>query len=189
MTQVPLYTIGYGNRSIEEFIELLHRYAIDFLIDIRSQPYSRHSPAFSKDTLERSLQQNKIRYMFMGDVLGGRPKDEACYTDGKVDYAKVREMPFYQQGIDRLRTAWEKQLRVALMCAEAKPQECHRSKLIGNTLREQQIEVAHIDETGECRQQQQINLALTNGQQSLFEDLPLVTVSGRVGRARKKHVR
>jgi len=189
VAQVPLYTIGYGNRSIEEFIELLHRYAIEFLIDVRSQPYSRHSPAYSKDALEKSLQQNTIRYVFMGDVLGGRPKDEACYVDGKVDYARVREMPFYQQGIGRLRTAWEKQLHVALMCAEAKPQECHRSKLIGNTLHEQQIEVAHIDEMGECRQQQQINLELMGGQQILFEDLSMVTLNGKVGRARKKHAR
>jgi uncharacterized protein (DUF488 family) len=95
---------------------------------------------------------------------------------------------FYLQGIQRLRTAWEKQLCVALLCAEAKPQECHRSKLIGNTLFEQGIAVAHIDETGECKTQQAINQTLLGGQPSLFEDISAVELSGKVGRARKKRL-
>ncbi len=186
MLEVPIFTIGYGNRSIEEFLALLQRYQIAYLIDVRSQPYSRYSPAFSKDALEKQLSQYNIRYVFMGDTLGGRPKDASCYVDGKVDYAQVREKPFYQQGIGRLRTAWEKQLRVAIMCSEIKPQECHRSKLIGNTLIEQEIAVEHIDETGASKQQQEINQLLMGGQQPLFDDVPIVALNGKIGRARKK---
>ena len=180
MTKISIYTIGYGNRSIEEFVELLQQYHIKFLADIRSQPHSRFKPEFSKDVLEQQLMQHHIRYIFMGDTLGGRPKDPLCYVDGKVDYARVREKPFYQQGISYLHTAWEKQLHVALMCSEAKPQECHRSKLIGNTLIEQDIEVAHIDETGEIKTQQQINEILTNGQLLLFDQEPLTTLNEKI---------
>jgi len=186
MEHVPIYTIGYGNRSVDEFIALLLRYHIEYIIDVRSQPYSRFSPDFAKKTLEARLQQQNINYVFMGNVLGGRPEDQTCYVDGRVDYAIVGTKAFYLQGIQRLRTAWEKQLRVALLCAEAKPQECHRSKLIGNTLFEQGIAVAHIDETGECKTQQAINQGLLGGQPSLFEDIPAVELSGKVGRARKK---
>lgn len=186
MLEVPIFTIGYGNRSIEDFLALLQRYQIAYLIDVRSQPYSRYSPAFSKDALEKQLSQYNIRYVFMGDTLGGRPKDASCYVDGKVDYAQVREKAFYQQGIGRLRTAWEKQLRVAIMCSESKPQECHRSKLIGNTLIEQGIAVEHIDETGASKQQQEINQLLMHGQQTLFDDMPIVALNGKIGRARKK---
>jgi uncharacterized protein (DUF488 family) len=186
MEHVPIYTIGYGNRSVDEFIALLLRYHIEYIIDVRSQPYSRFSPDFAKRTLEARLQQQNINYVFMGNLLGGRPEDKACYVDGRVDYAIVVTKAFYLQGIQRLRTAWEKQLRVALLCAEAKPQECHRSKLIGNTLFEQGIAVAHIDETGGCKTQQAINQSLLGGQPSLFEDIPAVELSGKVGRARKK---
>lgn len=182
----PIYTIGYGKRSIEEFTELLQHYQIEVLIDVRSQPYSRYSPSFSKSALEKHLQEHNIQYVFMGDTLGGRPNDEDCYIDGKVDYARVREKPFYQQGIARLRAAWEKQLRAAIMCSEAKPQECHRGKLIGNTLVEQQISVAHIDEFGDLKEQETINTFLTNGQPTLFEELPLVTLNKKIGRSRKK---
>jgi uncharacterized protein (DUF488 family) len=184
---IPLYTIGHGNRSSEAFLVLLQLYEIDFLVDVRSQPYSRYNPQFTRTSLEQSVVQHGLRYIFMGDTLGGRPADESCYVNGKVDYALVRAKPFYQRSIDRLRVAWEKQLRVALMCAELKPQECHRSKLIGNTLLEQHIAVAHIDEDGGLKGQEVINLLLTGGQLALFEDVPLVDLNGRVGRSRKAY--
>src|SRR6266851_6890392 len=188
LTQFPIYTIGYGNRSIEEFVELLQKYEIKFLADIRSQPYSRFKPEFSKEALEKRLEQSQIRYIFMGDTLGGRPKDSTCYVDGKIDYARVCEKPFYQKGISYLHTAWGKQLHVALMCSEAKPQECHRSKLIGNTLIEQGIEVVHIDETGkEFKTQKEINEILTDGQLLLFDQEPLTTLSEKIGLSRKKY--
>jgi len=187
LSKVPIYTIGYGNRSIEDFVKLLQQYGIKFLVDIRSQPYSQFHPEFSKEALEKSLKQYGMQYVFMGDSLGGRPKDSACYVDGKVDYAKVREQPFFQKGIHYLRTAWEKQLCIALMCSEAKPQECHRSKLVGNTLIEQGIDVAHIDETGAIKTQPQIDQMLTGGQLTLFSQESSMPVNKKTGLSRKKY--
>jgi uncharacterized protein (DUF488 family) len=185
--KVPLYTIGHGNRSIESFLALLERYAINFLIDIRSQPYSRYNPHFSKASLEASITQRGLHYVFMGDALGGRPSDQSCYIANKADYSLIAEKAWYQQGIMRLRTAWEKQLSVALMCSELKPQECHRSKLIGNTLLNQQIDVAHINEEGELKGQAELNLLLTHGQLPLFEDVSLLDLDSRIGRSRKAY--
>ncbi len=186
VAQIPIYTIGHGNRTLEEFISLLRRYEIAFVIDVRSQPHSRYTPHFSREVLEISLQQQQMRYVFMGDTLGGRPEDDGCYVNGKPEYAIIKTKHFFLQGIERLRTAWEKQLRVAVLCSEAKPQQCHRSKLIGNTLVEQGVAVAHIDEHGLCKEQAEINALLTGGQQLLFADLSPVDVSGKIGRARKR---
>ncbi len=186
MTKIPIYTIGYGNRSMEAFVELLQRYEIRYLVDVRSQPYSRFNSQFSKDAFEKNLRRHTIRYMFMGDTLGGQPKDDSCYVNGKVDYAKLCKKLFYQEGIDRLRVAWEKQLYVAVMCAELKPQECHRSKLIGNTLMEQHIDVKHIDENGRTKIQQEVNDILLKGQPPLF-DQSLLELNGQIGVSRKKH--
>lgn len=184
---IPLYTIGHGNRSIEFFFALLERYTIDFLVDVRSQPYSRYNPHFSKDALEAVIVQHRLHYVFMGNSLGGRPSDQSCYSDGKVDYALVQKKVWYLQGIARLHTAWEKQLRLALLCSELKPQDCHRSKLIGNTLLEQGVPVAHIDEGGELKGQDELNLLLTHGQLSLFEDVPLLDLDARIGRSSKSY--
>ena len=188
LSKIPIYTIGYGNRSIEDFVKVLQQYGIKFLVDIRSKPYSQFHPEFSRETLEKSLKQYGMQYLFMGDTLGGFPKDSACYVNGKIDYAKVREQAFFQKGIGYLRTAWEKQLRIVLMCSEAKPQECHRSKLIGNTLIEQDIDVAHIDETGAIKTQSQIDQMLTGGQLSLFSQDASMPVNKKTGLSRKKHI-
>ena len=172
MSNIPIYTIGYGNRSIDVFLALLKQYGIRYLVDIRSQPYSRFNTNFSKAALELLLKRHQIAYMFMGDTLGGRPDDRSCYVNDKVEYALVREKPFFQQGIARVQTAWEMQLPIALMCSELKPEECHRSKLIGATLAERHITVSHIDENGQIKTQVEVLDIVTGNQPSLFPDVP-----------------
>jgi uncharacterized protein (DUF488 family) len=164
-TEGYIFTIGYGQRQIDDLIALLRQYGIVYLLDVRSKPYSKFNPDFSKAALEGHLTQAGIKYLYMGDTLGGQPDVASCYTsNGRVDYEKVKEKEFYRRGIDRLRTAWEQGLRVALMCSEAKPELCHRTKLIGVTLDEEGIPVAHIDENGKLLTQQEALLRLTGGQ-------------------------
>ena len=167
---IPIYTIGYGSRSIAELIELLQTHRIAYLIDVRSTPYSRYKPEFSKAPLANTLEQHGIRYVFMGDTLGGRPDDERCYVNGRVDYEKVKATEPYQHGIQRLRTAFSQQQSVVLMCSEGKPEACHRCKLIGATLMDEHIAVMHIDENGEQLTQAQVIERLTGGQLSMFGD-------------------
>lgn len=180
-TPTPIFTIGYGNRKFDEIIELLKNNKISYLIDIRSSPYSKYNPDFTRNTLEANLTRYNIRYVYMGDTLGGRPDLPSCYTDGKVDYQKLREKEFYKQGIQRLQTAWKQNLRVALFCSETKPEECHRSKLVGESLIENGIDVVHVDEKGELKTQKMIieklTNKLTNGQLSFLGTPPALTKS------------
>ena len=165
---IPLFTIGYGARPVDEFISALKANGIEFLLDVRSSPYSKFKPDFSKEVLQRCLERAGIKYLFMGDTLGGMPKDPACHTDGKVDYDKVRAQGFFQEGIGRLRKAFEQQRPVALMCSEGRPEQCHRSKLIGEALSATGIPVCHIDEDGARLTQTQVIDRLTKGQLDLF---------------------
>lgn len=165
---MSIYTIGYGARSIEQFIEALKTHDIDYLIDVRSAPYSRYKPEFSKNQLEHALRGEGIRYVYMGDLLGGQPGDPDCYIDGKVSYERVKEKDFYRQGIARVQNAFEQGLPVVLMCSEGKPETCHRSKLIGETLTELDVPLRHIDENDELKTQEEVINRLTGGQLSLF---------------------
>lgn len=167
--RTPIFTAGYGNRTLEEFVSLLQVWSIEYLIDIRSSPYSRFKPEFSQDPISERLRQAGIRYVFMGDTLGGRPADTSVYLEGKVDYSAVEELRTYKAGIERVRTAYQKGLRVALMCSEGKPEMCHRSKLIGRTLEELGVPVTHLDENGEPQDQTAVLLRLTGGNVPLFE--------------------
>jgi uncharacterized protein (DUF488 family) len=165
---LPIYTIGYGARSIEEFVAALKANEIEYLIDVRTAPYSKFKPEFSKELLQHHLEKAGVRYVFMGDTLGGQPKEPCCLTDGKVDYDKVRVQPFFAAGMERVRQAFHQRRRIVLMCSEGRPEDCHRSKLIGETLTASDIPVRHIDENGNLVSQVEVIDRLTKGQMDLF---------------------
>ena len=68
-----LYTIGHSTRALDELIEALHAHSIANLVDIRSFPMSRRLPHFNRESLERTLPEAGIRYIWMKE-LGGRRK-------------------------------------------------------------------------------------------------------------------
>lgn len=167
---VPIYTIGYGARSLDAFFDVLLSQRITHLIDVRSAPYSKFKPEFSKQALESAAKAKGIRYTYMGDTLGGQPKDESCYEDGKVLYDRVRERPTFLEGIARLQKAHSLGLRVVLMCSEGKPEQCHRTALIGQVLAERGVPLAHIDENDYLIDQDEAVGRRTGGQLSLLDD-------------------
>ena len=52
MEKKPLYTIGFGNRKPEDFLVLLKDFGIEYLIDVRSQPYSKFNPQYNQNELK-----------------------------------------------------------------------------------------------------------------------------------------
>jgi uncharacterized protein (DUF488 family) len=163
-----IFTIGYGARAIDAFIAVLKVHQVAWLLDVRTAPYSRFKPEYSQDALRTALEAQGIRYVYMGDQLGGRPADPDCYVDDKVDYARVRTRPFFQAGIARVQNAFALRHRVVLMCSEGRPEECHRSKLIGEALVELGVPVEHIDEEDRLVTHEAVIARLTDGQLSLF---------------------
>ncbi len=165
-----VFTIGHGNHSREAFLEQLSRAEVSYVVDVRSAPYSRFQPDFSREPLVQFLQQSHVGYVFMGDLLGGRPKDGDCYADGKVDYTKTRTKDFFIRGIARLKKAYEQGLSVCLLCSEGQPSQCHRAKLVAAALVDEGIDVTHILPDGSRRSQAGVIAELTDGQSSLFAD-------------------
>jgi uncharacterized protein (DUF488 family) len=163
-----LHSIGYGRRTLDELVAALKVRGIEYLLDVRTAPYSKFKPEFGREALDAALKARGIRYVFLGDALGGQPRDPACYTDGKVDYRKVRAQAFFQRGLDRLRKAHEQGLRAALLCSEGRPEQCHRSKMIGEALAEAGIPLCHIDEDGQALTQTEVMDRLTGGQLDFF---------------------
>ena len=104
----------------------------------------------------------------MGDSLGGIPDDDSCYTNGNVDYKKIENKEFYQDGIKRLLIANEKKISLAIMCSEAKPHECHRSKLVGETLKKYKVYLKHVDEKDLIVSQEQVISRIKGNQLSIF---------------------
>lgn len=136
-------TIGHSSHSLAAFIGLLKQHGVTAVADVRSSPFSRYSPQFNKDALERALRRQMIQYVFLGRELGGRSDDPACYVDGRVRYALMAQAEVFQAGIDRVIRGTD-EYRVALMCAEKEPLECHRTLLVARALEGRGVEVAHI---------------------------------------------
>jgi uncharacterized protein (DUF488 family) len=138
-----IYTIGHSTHPIERFVELLQRHGIEMLADVRSTPFSRFNPQFNRASLAHSLEAAGIRYEFMGEELGARSNDPACFENGRVSYARLAATPLFQRGVARLREAAAIQ-RVAIMCAEREPLDCHRTILVARELERAGEAVAHI---------------------------------------------
>lgn len=158
-----LYSIGHGNKTFEEFSKEIKSFEIQYLIDVRSKPFSKWNPSFNQETLKNLLAKSGLTYVYMGDTIGGMPSDISCYTDGHIDYAKVSEKDFFKTGLARLLTAAEKEIKVAIMCSETEPEKCHRSKLIGQELLKLGISLNHIVGIGKTQSQETVMTILTKG--------------------------
>jgi uncharacterized protein (DUF488 family) len=164
MNETTIYSIGHGNKKIQDFIKELKTFEVQFLLDIRSKPFSKWNPQFNQNELKFKLEENGIKYVFVGDTLGGLPEDRSCYDyNGKVVYDLIKEKEFFKVGLERLTTANEKQIKIALMCSESKPEECHRSKLIGQELLKKKISLKHIVSDILVKSQEIVMAELTKG--------------------------
>ncbi len=144
VTPAVVYTIGHSNQGIDAFLEMLRTHHIQVIIDVRSSPYSRFAPHFSKRPLQQALSNGGIRYLYLGDRLGGMPRDEEFYdSDGYVLYGKIAATPTFREALDRV-VKGASQYRLALMCAEENPAGCHRRLLVGRALRDRGLTVMHI---------------------------------------------
>jgi uncharacterized protein (DUF488 family) len=146
MSQV-VYSIGHSNGTIERLIGLLQQHSITAVADVRSQPYSRFNPQFNREVLAGSLKGVGLEYVFLGQELGARSDDPACYRNGRAQYALIAKAGTFQRGIERLLSGAER-FRLAILCAEKEPLVCHRGILISRHLHEIGMVVRHILEDG-----------------------------------------
>lgn len=142
--QEVLFTIGHSTHPSRSFIELLRQHEITAIGDVRSSPYSRFNPQFNRETLKRDLRAARIAYLFLGDELGARRSESECYdAQGKVLYDVAARTPLFLAGIERLRQGMQ-DYRLALMCAERDPIQCHRTLLVCRALRVEAFDIVHI---------------------------------------------
>ena len=144
----PIWSIGHSNHEFPKFVDLLRRAGVEVIADVRSQPYSRFNPQFNRETLRAALLQFGVDYVFFGDELGGRPSAADGYDeDGHVLYGKLAETDRFRDGLRRL-VSGSRDFRVAIMCSEGDPANCHRHLLIARVLTADGIPVTHIRADG-----------------------------------------
>jgi uncharacterized protein (DUF488 family) len=147
---MELYTIGHSTRSFAEFADLLKRYGIKILVDVRAFPTSARNPHFSREELEHLLRREGIEYVWLGKELGGyrrrglgdRSPNKGWETEGFRNYADYMMTAPFERGIKKLLELAASN-RLAYMCAERFYWRCHR-RLISDYLVTKGHKVIHI---------------------------------------------
>jgi uncharacterized protein (DUF488 family) len=161
MTEVKpvVYTIGHSTHQADVFLSLLRQHGITAVADVRSTPFSRFNPQFNRQTLQASLETNAIAYVFLGKELGARCDDDACYVNGKVQYDRLASTALFQHGLDRVQEGMAR-YRIALMCAEKEPLDCHRTILVARHVVGRGCEVQHIHADGRLESHDEVMMRL-----------------------------
>lgn len=165
-----IWTIGHSNHTLDRFVGLLKDEGIEFVVDVRSYPYSRVAPQFNREELYAALVRAGLRYLFLGDELGGRPsRDEDYDEQGRALYGRMAQTPQFQAAVERLLSGCRDH-RIALLCSEGQPHECHRRLLVGKVLTEREVQLRHILPTGAVQEERSVCLNPSGGQETLFEE-------------------
>jgi len=142
-----IFTVGHSNLSFMRFISLIQANNIDHIIDIRSIPYSRHAPWSNKSRLPEILRPFKVQYTYLGHKLGGKKQTIAQIskqqgTTPQLIYDEAIQLLLHLSMRDRL----------ALLCSEGDPANCHRQHIIAQTLIDSGVKVLHILHTGSLQE-------------------------------------
>jgi uncharacterized protein (DUF488 family) len=164
-----VWTVGHSNHGLDAFSHLVLGQRIEFLVDVRSFPYSRFAPHFNRDELQAAMTERGVRYLFLGEELGGRPAHEEHYdAEGHALYGRMSEEQPFKAAIERLIDGAHRH-RIALVCSEGNPHDCHRRLLVGKVLSDRGVELRHILPDGTIRTELSVALSDDDEQCSFLE--------------------
>ncbi len=165
---LAIWTVGHSNHALDRFARLLAAERIEFLIDVRSYPYSRYAPQFNTEELQANVEARGLRYVFMGQELGGRPaRDDHYDHDGRALYGPMSEEEPFRNAVERL-IAGASAHRLALMCSCGQPTDCHRRLLVGKVLCQGGVQLRHILPDGTLLSESSVQIGDGPVKESLF---------------------
>lgn len=171
-----LYSIGHSTHPVELLLYLLRMYEINYLLDVRSIPYSRYVEEYNRERFSDVLAKNGIKYWYMGKYFGARQEDISLYTQEKyLDFEKVRKSASFQNGIENVLKGLRDN-NIAMMCTEKNPMDCHRAIMVGKGFMDAGVEVKHILPDGSYLTQSDLERQMLNkyfpeyNQLSLFQE-------------------
>lgn len=169
--KINLFTIGCSSYNVEYLIHRLNINEINAVVDVRSIPYSRHTPQYNADVLKKVLKKNHIIYMDFSKEFGARREEKEAYVNNQVSFARVMDLPIFKQGVVRIKKGLNSGYRIALMCTEKNPENCHRFSLVARGIEKKaNICSMHILADGSAVSKESIENKLLESM-SITEDL------------------
>lgn len=141
-----LWSLGHSTRTLSEFLALCRAHGLQRIVDVRRYPVSRRHPHFARESLALALPREGLHYVHLVDLGGHRePRSDSRHTaltEGAFrGYADHMETPAFAAALAHLVTL-ARERKTAVMCAEARPDDCHR-RLLCDRLVAFGVEVQH----------------------------------------------
>ncbi|MCC8107241.1 MAG: DUF488 domain-containing protein [Clostridiales bacterium] len=156
-----LFTVGHSVHKPDFFADLLNQYHINYLLDVRSTPYSRYAEWYNRENLSVWLKNLDIHYSFMGKYFGARQPEAELYSpEGYLDFEKVTASERFRIGLENVKKGLAQGNRIAFMCTEKDPIDCHRAIMVARAFELKGMEVEHILPDGSLQSQNELGQRL-----------------------------
>lgn len=153
-----LLSIGHSQHAVDFFIRLLREHNVNYILDVRSTPYSQFAAEYNRENIKAVLKKNNVAYTFMGNYFGARPSDNSLYSpNGYLDFEKVVNCLNFKKAFTSVEKGVEQGYRIAFMCTEKDPIECHRAILVTNAFYKAGYSIEHIMPDSTIQTQEDIN--------------------------------
>ena len=146
LAAIGVYTAGYEGLNVDAFLNMFLRTGIARIVDVRSNPVARQF-GFHKSTLARLSGHLDMSYVHLPEL--GIPshmrRDVADDEALEVLLTKYEDeiMPAHEHSVRRVADLM-REAPSALICREANPSRCHRSRLANVLAKETGFGVTHI---------------------------------------------
>ena len=151
---MEIYALGHSNYPFDKFIEILKKYNINCIVDIRAIPYSKYNTQYNKEFFQSNLKRLGYTYIYMADEFGAKRKTRESYnSEGYADFEKVIFEDSFKKGIERLKIGCKKGYRIVLLGAMQDAIRCPRAILVGRQLIKEGFNVKYIMHEGDLKSQ------------------------------------
>lgn len=156
-----LFSIGHSQHEISYFVNMLKTHDINYVLDVRSVPYSKYAINYNREHIKKILNEHDIEYAFMGDFFGARPKNLSLYQpNGYLNFERVENSQAFKIGFQNVKKGIDQGYRIAFMCTEKDPIDCHRAILVSYAFYKSGYSINHIMSDNTIQTQEDINKRL-----------------------------
>ena len=178
---MEIFAIGHSNYPYDKLINMIKKYDINCVVDIRETPYSKYNIQYNKEAFNESLRNSGFIYIYMGKEFGAKRTNKDVYTqEGYADFEKVAKEDIFLNGIERLKKGCQMGYRIVLLGAMQEPIRCHRSILVGKVLNKEGFDVKYIMHEGNLAYQEDIEESLLD---KYFSDRKQLSIDNLLGSA------
>ena len=176
---MEIFAIGHSNYPYDKLIEMIKKYGIDCVVDIRETPYSKYNTQYNREVLRENLKSSGFTYVYMGHEFGAKRQTKESYNDdGYADFEKVIKEESFLKGIERITKGLQMGYKIVLLGAMQEPIRCHRSIMLGKYLNEKGFDVKYIMHEGNIVNQDHIEEDLLN---KYFSDRNQLSIDSLLG--------